>query len=243
MLVPKHVLGLVVALTASIALPAVGRAQMVEDPLHGACAGGTATCGIDNTHYTPITSGPGGLSGFGWQGSPAQSGTMEIAILVPDSAAFGDGAITGTNLSAAGVTPTLVGTFSSGDLGTFLGIMPAASPQNPFGGFQTGLDSSVTSFQVWTATVGSQFADLPANALANIFAEAGLISAGTDFVAFLLNSTAPPGGGNTATALSGQLQLQSTTTPLPAAATMFVGGLGLIGWLSRRRRKQPVSIL
>jgi hypothetical protein len=212
------------------------------DPLHGACGGGTATCGADNGTLTPLTSGTGGLSGFGWTGSPAQSGDLLISILVPTGSAFGDGAITGTGIGAGGVIPMSAGTFSSGDLASFLGI--TASPNNPLGGFQVGLDSGVSSFQVFTADVGQQSLLLPSAALNDIFAEAGQLTAGTDFVAFLLNSSA---GGNTATALSGQLQLENTVgtpTPIMGSGWMLLSGLGGMWWLNRRRKKaQPTSML
>jgi hypothetical protein len=35
----------------------------------------------------------------------------------------------------------------------------------------------------------------------------------------------------------GQSNFQLATTPLPAALPLFAGGLGLMGWLSRRRKK------
>jgi hypothetical protein len=36
----------------------------------------------------------------------------------------------------------------------------------------------------------------------------------------------------------GQSNFQLETTPLPAALPLFAGGLGLMGWLARRRRRQ-----
>jgi hypothetical protein len=38
--------------------------------------------------------------------------------------------------------------------------------------------------------------------------------------------------------LVGQSNFQLTATPLPAALPLFAGGLGLMGWLARRRRRQ-----
>lgn len=208
--------------------------------LHGACLAGDATCGADNGAITPITvpAGATGLSGFGWQSSPAQSGDLEIVILVPQTqnAAFGDGAVTGTGITDS-ITPVQhAGIFSSGDLGSFLGI--PGTPNNPIGGFEVNQDASVTGFDVYTVNVGDATEALagPSSPLSDVYALSGGLPAGTDLVAFLLSS-----GGNTATALSGQLQLQNavpapTTTPLPSAVYLFGSVLAGGVWLSRKRR-------
>jgi hypothetical protein len=39
---------------------------------------------------------------------------------------------------------------------------------------------------------------------------------------------------------SGEVSITASPVPLPAALPLFAGGLGLMGWMARRRREQPV---
>jgi hypothetical protein len=202
----------------------------VIDPLHGGCV--AAGCN-DNGTFTPTQN----FTNVGFTASPApQTGTELLVELVPTAlqGQFGLGTWSGTGLAAT--APTLVGEFTSGDLATFLGIS-MTSPANPFGGFQVGLDSSVTSFSVYTVNAGTQTLNGAGQPLNDIFSEMGNIPAGADLVAFLENSS--NGGKNVATALSGQLQLQTTiggSAPEPATWAMMLLGFGAMGLFAYRRR-------
>src|SRR5262245_16167811 len=118
-LLPLAVAGFVAATTKD------GHADTVllEDPLHGVCAG----C-IDNNTNTPLVSQP-----FSFSVSPGPAtGTLLIEVLEPTAAQ-----VPGANpsITTGGTTTTATlhtGEFASGDLASFLGI--AASPNNPIGG-------------------------------------------------------------------------------------------------------------
>jgi hypothetical protein len=253
------------AVTLLLSLSAIGAKAdpLTDDPLHGDCTtGSNATCGADNGNYSPITAplGASSVSGFGWTASPGpQTGNLDIVVLVPTQldTGFSGLSITGTGIGAGGdALNQVAGTFTSGDLASFLGI-PNSSPNNPVGGFETGLDSQDSSFDVYQVSTLINGSSLPSPgsnqdctncALTDIFTLSGALGtlpAGVDIVAFLLNSSQ---GGTTATALSGQLQLQDSvpfnhvhvgTIPEPASLSIF--GSALIGmfWLSRRRRQSP----
>lgn len=264
-----HVLSVkmhILAVTLLLSLSAIGAKAdlLTDDPLHGDCTtGSNATCGADNGSYSPITAplGASSVSGFGWTASPGpQTGNLDIVVLVPTQldTGFSGLSIAGTGIGLGGdALNKLAGTFTSGNLASFLGITNS-SPNNPVGGFETGLDSNDNSFDVYQVStlINDISAPSPGSnqnctdcALTDIFTlsgASGTLPAGVDIIAFLENSSA---GGTTATALSGQLQLQDSvplsnrvpvgTIPEPASLTIF--GSALIGmfWLGRRRRQSP----
>jgi hypothetical protein len=162
----KVLLPSLIFLTLLVASGGAVWADTVDDPLHGFCNGtGTGTCS-DNGTNTPL----GNSTKFGFSISPGpQTGDLVLDILVPNNytlpASF---AITGTqcgsanNLSCSG-TATLFSNASntawtSGNLGTYLGITPTASPNNPIGAYLPTtqfLDPTATGFFVFQADLGT----------------------------------------------------------------------------------------
>src|SRR5262249_2920717 len=137
LLAPLAVAGFVAATTN------VGHAVILDDPLHGVCAG----C-IDNGTNTPLVSQP-----FSFSVSPGpQTGTFLIEVLEPPPA--GVPGLTPPIPEWGGINTTaslLPGEFTSGDLANFVGLPGGAgntSPANPFGGFGAG---GVTSYSVYQA--------------------------------------------------------------------------------------------
>lgn len=210
------------------------------DPLHGeVCSSGGAACNTDNGSFGPIQLTGGNLN-FGWSYSgPAgnNTGNLEIVVLAPVNDGFVSPSFTGTNLSMPSLA-NFVGTWTSGDLATFLGLQPS-TPSNPFSAFQVGLDSSVTGFNVFTLDIpGILTLAQQGSTLADFFtANGGNILSGVDLVAFLTNTP----GGTIATAPSGQLQVtQFAETPIPGAVFMFGPAL-LGGWYWLRRRAKAMA--
>ena len=225
LLAPLAVAGFVAATTN------VGHADILEDPLHGVCAG----C-IDNGTNTPLVSQP-----FSFSVSPGpQTGTFLIEVLEPTAEQ-----VAGANpsITTGGTTTTATlhsGEFNSGDLATFLGI--SASPNNPIGGFGAG---GVNSYSVYQVNLGTQ--TLTANGPT---CEAGGPGPGvvsgcsplmtvsslplnSYVVGFLETST-----GNIATALSGALLVPGPVVGAGMPGLVIACG-GLLA-LARRRRQRIV---
>ena len=124
-----------------LAVPA--SADVIDDPLHGYCAG-AGQC-IDNGINSPTTINPPSNFGFTVSPGPA-SGDFRVEVLTPNNepgpASF---AVTGTLTGTAtlfSATP-----WTSGDLASYLGI--SASPNNPIGAYlpsTQSLDPGATGF-------------------------------------------------------------------------------------------------
>lgn len=230
--------------TATLATCLFGSSAWADllDPLHGeVCSSGAASCNTDNGSFGPIQLTGGNLN-FGWSYSgPAGNnvGNLEIVVLAPVNDGFVSPSFTGTNLSMPSLA-NFVGTWTSGDLATFLGLQPS-TPSNPFSAFQVGLDSNVTGFNVFTLDIpGILTLAQQGSPLSDFFsASGGNILSGVDLVAFLTNTP----GGTIATAPSGQLQVQGLAeTPIPGAVFMF-GPVLLGGWYWLRRRAKRMAQL
>jgi hypothetical protein len=223
------------ALVGAVALfalvPAAGYADIIDDPLHGFCAG----CS-DNGTVTPIPTNP--PNNFTFTASPGpQTGELFVDILLPNVGT----APTSLTVSVTGspnVTANRVDTvFNSGDLATFLGFCGTpcntVSPANPIGGFP----GSTTGFFVFQADLGLRTLGANNNPGAgpNLDVEQ-FLPLGSSIVAFLnTNVTGGSQNGFIATALSGQLFV-----PGPAVGAGLPGLLAACGSLlalARRRRR------
>jgi hypothetical protein len=235
LLAPLAVAGFVAATTN------VGHADILEDPLHGVCAG----C-IDNGTNTPLVSQP-----FSFSASPGpQTGTLLIEVLEPTAAQVpgANPTITGTSTNTGAINTTaalLPGEFTSGDLANFVGLPGGAgntSPANPIGGFGAG---GVTSYSVYQANLGTQ--TLTANGATceaggpgpgvvsgcNPLLSITSLPLNSYIVAFLEQST-----GNIATALSGALLVPSPV--VGAGLPGLIAACGGLLALARRRRQRIV---
>jgi hypothetical protein len=222
------------ALVGAVALfalvPAAGYADIIDDPLHGFCAGCT-----DNGTVTPIPTNP--PSNFTFTASPGpQTGDLFVDILVPNvgsvSGPFtvsisGDGSFSATKVDTV---------WTSGDLSTFLGFS-GVQPANPIGAFP----GSTTGFFVFQADLGLQTLGNPSNVPAGPnLSITQLLPLGSSIVAFL--NTDVTGGtqnGFIATAPSGQLFVPGPV--VGAGLPGLMAACGALLALSRRRRRQEAA--
>ena len=229
--------------TALLLLASAGfsaKADVLDDPLHGYCAG---AC-IDNGTNSPTTSNP--LVNFGFTVSPGPaSGTFVIDVLVPNNEPHPSSfAITGTLSGTA--TLFSVSPWTTGNLASFLGI--SASPNNGIGAYlpsTQALDPGATGFFVYQANLGTTTLQGPSNPnvnpLLNISSDLPLAS----YIVGFLNEGTDAAPNWIATANSGAIfetRSPPLATPLPAALPLFatgLGALGLLGW--RRKRKAQAA--
>jgi len=223
------------------------------DPLHIECAG----C-VDNGTNTPL---PSGTAQFGFSSSPpGTAGTLFLLALVPDTVNLGTfvaptlnvlgGGFSGGLLSLVSATP-----WTSGDLNPFLGghgfpnLNVNASPANTIGAYlpaTQALDGlAVTGFDLFIRNVG---ATGPAGLTGpgifppdDLFQLGGNLPVGSYVIAMLVTQDSRTGEisvFNTANSGAGIITTFQAETPLPAAFWMFATGLGGLGLLARKRRKQ-----
>jgi hypothetical protein len=211
------------AALSALLFGSAAQATTLDDPLHGYVISGGVDTNTDNGTVSPDA----GLS-WGFFASPApQTGTLYLVTVTPDSS---------PGLSTIGLTGTFTGTetematqWTSGTLAAFLGLTSASPPNNccgsTYGGTATGYDVDVATFNNVTLN------DLATSTMSEAY-EAGLPD-GSLIFAFLVESNGTVDTANSGVILETQ---QLAATPLPPAAWMFMGGLGLFGWMARKRK-------
>ena len=233
-------------------LPALARADFIEDPLHVFCAAGCA----DNGTNTPITSNP--PVNFGFTVSPGpQTGVLYLDILVPNTSPVNPAntvTVTGTSITGGSRNFALVSTtaWTSGGLDTYLGLS-GSSPANPIGAYlpaTQALVPSATGFFVLQANLGTQTLSGASGPFTPTFSlNRGAL--GMYVVGFL---DTPADTGIIATANSGALlETGSGNTINPTAAAvpgpiagagipgMIAAGMMLIGLARRRRNSDSLT--
>ena len=221
-------------LLALVSQPA--SAFLIDDPLHGQCNGSGGGACIDNGTNTPL----GNSTSFSFSISPSdQTGDLVLEVLVPNNkTAPSPLQITETSPALVTLTATQhAGTWTSGNLDTFLGI--SASPNNPIGAFlptTQGLDPGATGFNVFTADFGTLFiAGNPPEAQTPLFNVIGGLPVGSYIVAFCDSGcTTPP---DVATANSGAL-LVDAPPRVPEPSSLLLLSAGLAGCAAFRRRRR-----
>ena len=211
--------------------------QVLIDPLHAVCDAPTSTC-TDNGTVTPTTSNS---PHYGFTVSPGpNSGDYLIIALIPNNLPGANSEsfkVTGGATSPA--TESLVSTtaWTSGNLDTYL--MISASPTNPIGAYlpttQT-FDPGATGYFVYKADLGTNTLLGPSATTATpvLFDGSFMFPNGSSIVGFLNKGTVSSPNW-VATANSGQLSIESTTTPEPASILLFGTGLLALAAIVRRR--------
>ena len=233
--------------------PSPASADLILDPLHGYC-GGTGQC-IDNGTNSPTSNNP--PTNFGFTVSPGSTPVSGIdfllKILVPnnENAKVVPFIISGTGQPAGGTTSKLLsGTWTSGDLATFLTDVPGASPNNPIGAYlpsTQALDPGATGFDVYEADLGPQTLQGPSNPNLSPLWNTGAVPLGGYIVGFFNEGTATSPNW-IATANSGAI---FETSPIPGGggggggavpepSSMLIMAVGLLGlgYVMRRRARR-----
>jgi hypothetical protein len=228
----------------SLANPLSALADLIEDdPLHGVCFApsscsdnGTDTLTSDNPPHFGFTISPG-----------PQTGGFLIEILVPTAVDPNPSAlsfhITGiqggaNNNAPLAATSTLVSAtaFSKKDLATYLGLDPS-SPANPIGGFRNaeylhGDGNTTDSFYVYQVDLGINTIQRNNLALLGPILDINALPDNSIIVAFLHTAD-----GYVATALSGQLLVDTPRVAIPEPASIALLASALAGAAVVRRRR------
>ena len=223
-----------------------GNTNATAATLHGTCVGcvHTQVGGVDVTVL-----GPGGVTNFSFDSSPAATGDLQLKFLIPNNFTLAQvnafaagvdvvGTSTDTSLTLVSSTP-----WTSGQLDTYLGH--TASPSNPIGAWlpatQT-LQPTATGYFVLLADMGEYSLTTPGGTPSDnlfsldpaIYAQGGLILANLFLADGSISSTANsstlffnrPSGGPFSVA----------PIPIPPAAALFLSGLVGLASLGMRKK-------
>jgi hypothetical protein len=228
-----------------------GKADIIEDPLHGCFIGTSCTEGtINGTNVTPTIINP--LPAFTFTDSPGPiTGDLLIEILIPNDTpgvtsltfAIGGTQAGPTDTSTiAPVSSNLEGQWSTGTLAGFLGLS-SASPPNPLSAFLSAtqfVDPAAGSYFVYQVDLGTNELQTTSNPTIPVFSLSGSpLPAGSVLTAFVSN-----GSGYIATASSGGLFEQTgppavSTVPEPSSILLLVIAAGAVVMRQRRAHFHP----
>jgi len=259
---------LAAVLLAGIAVTSLpAQADIVDDPLHGACPGCTAQT-IGGNDVTVL--GPGGVVGFGFTSSPPGGiGDLQLKFLIPNSFTltqvnnFVAGVnVTGTNQPVGGTSLSLFSTtpWTSGFLETdyLNNTLANGAPKNPLDawlGATNTVQASATGYFVALAEVGPFTLGGQSDPLADIFALSPAVFAQGGFIVGNLFTT----DGVISTAQSSALFFGGpsggpfcASPPCDVAVPGPIAGAGIPGLIAacgglfglnwRRRRKNNLGL-
>ena len=198
------------------------------DALHGFCAGTTVACSDNGTNTPTSDTTPD----FGFWDASGGSGDLFVEFLVANNTTINPLSVSFLTGGTGTVSASLVSTtaWNSGDLADYLGFGSSnTNPANPIGAFlptTQAIDPGATGFYVYQANMGSL--TLGGSATSPTFSLSGALPWGSYIVGFLDSPQSV-----TATAASGAILV--SPVPEPETYAMLLAGLGLIGFIARRK--------
>lgn len=251
------------ALLAVATLITPAKADVIDDPLHGACPGCTSvTIGGD-----PVTLlGPGGVTGFGFTSSPAgATGNLQLKFLIPNNFTltqvnnFVSGVdVTGTSsdltLTLFSTTPWTSGSLEIDYLHNTLANGAPPNPLDAWLGATQTVQSAATGYYVVTADMGPYTLGGQSDPLVDIFSlvpavfpQGGLIAGNlftTEGVISTAQSSALFFNGPSSGPFCANPPCDVVTIPGPIVGAgvpgAVAGAMFLLGLVRARRRRRVV---